>query len=255
MSAARRSGLVVACLSSLVWSLCGCGAGSVTSSSPSGQPSTTAAPTPGGVSSSDEASSGSSSSPRPSRSGSSRSGSSPSGSSPSGSSPSGSSPSASSPSASSSSRGPSPRSSSSSAPRPNPNPPPGTTSYDIPQVGADLHQQQQWEEQLANRCDDAGFERDCLTFAYQVYRKQEDGSLTAVANPGPDYDDQDGTYSCTVRSLVPAPGRRVAVGTVIRVRIVCAADDSGGSSPDDSPVTTTQGSGSGNPPGSGGSGS
>jgi hypothetical protein len=76
-----------------------------------------------------------------------------------------------------------------------------------------------------------------------------------VANPGPDYDDQDGTYSCTVRSLVPAPGRRVAVGTVIRVRIVCAADDSGGSSPDDSPVTTTQGSGSGNPPGSGGSGS
>src|SRR4051794_20649007 len=108
-------------------------------------------------------------------------------------------------------------------PNPNPNPPAGTTSYDLPTVGSDLHQADQWEGRIASNCGDHDLAADCLTLSYDVY-EQTDGGRTSIGNPGSSYD---GYESCEVTDLQPPPKTRIRVGTDVQVTVECTGSDNG----------------------------
>ncbi|WP_448624012.1 hypothetical protein [Geodermatophilus sp. URMC 64] len=71
---------------------------------------------------------------------------------------------------------------------------------------------------------------------------EEGGARTPIVNPGDEYDDRDGTYSCRVERLEPSPKTPVPVGTVIHLTIVCRADEEqpGGGGEDDGTGGTDQ---------------
>jgi hypothetical protein len=110
----------------------------------------------------------------------------------------------------------------------NPNPPPGLVTYDLPHKGDDLSDQSRWVSGLENKCTDAGWRRDCLTFKYEVYETTSGGRWKPIPNPGRDYD-SDRYEWCKVADMDPPPGS-VRVGTRIVIKIQCKLSETYGSS-------------------------
>lgn len=106
-------------------------------------------------------------------------------------------------------------------PAPNPNPPPGTVSYDLPNDGSDLGDEDNWRAGFADKCRTAGHPRDCLHMSVVVSAVGPDGKEKAIADPGPNYADN-GVYSdCHITHIKPEPPVTVPVGTTVVIKVLC----------------------------------
>jgi len=113
-------------------------------------------------------------------------------------------------------------------PPPNPNPPPGTVSYDLPNDGSDLDDEDGWQAGFEDKCTAAGHPTDCLHMSVVVSAVGPDGKATGISDPGPGYRD-DGVYdSCTVTHITPEPPVEVPVGTTVVIDVLCQPVDAGG---------------------------
>jgi hypothetical protein len=106
-------------------------------------------------------------------------------------------------------------------PPPNPNPPPGTVSYDLPNDGSDLADEDNWQRGFEGKCADAGYPTDCLHMSVVVSAVGPDGKATEIKDPGPNYADSGVYSSCTVTHIEPEPPVEVPVGTTVVIEVLC----------------------------------
>lgn len=112
--------------------------------------------------------------------------------------------------------------------------PPGV-GHDLPNLGSDLAQKQQWHESIDGECAEAGLEPRCLTLDLKVYKEDEQGK-TPIPNPGPNYRDDNEFSECRVTAMDPLSRNdggpeKVPAGSTITVEITCipvGSDETGG---------------------------
>jgi hypothetical protein len=101
--------------------------------------------------------------------------------------------------------------------------------HELPILGSDLAQEQQWRESLDSSCREADLEPGCLRLDVKVFRDGEQGRV-AISNPGPNYSNDE--YSeCLVTSMNPlSPDdggpETVPAGSTIAVQVVCTPAES-----------------------------
>lgn len=97
-----------------------------------------------------------------------------------------------------------------------------SVKFELPVVGADYAQKDQWLERLANNCDEALHRRtQCLRLKFGFFSSDGDRKRP-ISDPGPDYD-SDTLGDCLVSRMSPE-GRRgqvVPVNSVVDIEIVC----------------------------------
>jgi hypothetical protein len=95
--------------------------------------------------------------------------------------------------------------------------------FELPTVGADYAQKDQWIERLVNNCDEALHQRvQCVELEFTFFTRQN-GQNRPINDPGPDYD-SDVLGNCTVTKMSEEGrrGKQVPVGTGVRIEVVCA---------------------------------
>lgn len=112
--------------------------------------------------------------------------------------------------------------------------PPGV-GHELPNLGSDLAQKQQWDESIDAACDEAGLEPRCLRLDLKVYKEDQQGK-TPIPNPGPNYRDDNEYSDCLVTNMDPLSRKdggpeKVPTGSIITVEIACIpveSDETGG---------------------------
>jgi len=132
-------------------------------------------------------------------------------------------------------------------PRGRPGGDPPDVRFELPTVGADYAQKDQWLERLVNNCEEVLHRRErCLDLRFSFFHRvgRTDEPFT---DPGTDYD-SDELGDCTVRrmSIEGSRNRMVPVGSTIQIRVVCVRDEEippetdQTSQPPDSTATSTE---------------
>lgn len=98
-----------------------------------------------------------------------------------------------------------------------------SVKFELPVVGADYAQKDQWLERLADNCDEALHRRtQCLRLKFSFFSIDGDRKRR-IRDPGPDYD-SDTLGNCLVSRMSPE-GRRgqvVPVDSMVSIEVICA---------------------------------
>jgi hypothetical protein len=118
--------------------------------------------------------------------------------------------------------------------------PPGVR-HDLPQLGDDLADQQNWEQSARDACNEAGYEANCITLTYAVHSIDGQGESRPIPDPGPNYFTEDPQlyYNCEVKRITPPTGDDVKVppGTRVTIVVECEANDPVGPTTDPIPTS------------------
>jgi hypothetical protein len=115
-------------------------------------------------------------------------------------------------------------------PKPNPNPPPGV-KHDLPKKTDDYSSRRAWENNAEDNCKKAGYSKDCLILTYNFKKREADGKLTRINDPGIDYynnsDKNNRYHPCTVTKIDPptSNSKKIPPKTKITVYVVCIPEE------------------------------